>query len=529
MELPFAFAMDLAWNSSRFDFDMVPEYLRAFASREFGHEHAEEITSILLRHSHLIGRRKYEGITSATYSFYNYHEAERVLADWEDLGSRVMNIRHSIPADGQPAFLQLVQYPIQAGLFYHRIVLGQTINQQFAIQRRNSANTIAQDVLAASEEDTDLREELHSILDGKWNGMMDQPKLEEWQYETWLYPARDIIQNLSFVQRRQDFVYALGNLGIYAEGSESAARQSYVCESCDQTRPTVGSRAPTLQAMDPYGPLNRTVDLFHRGDYRKPISFNVSAPYPWINISPASGTLTRKQPEVRLIVSIDWSSVPEGFNETVPVAVYYDTLPNFDNLHLPILNRPALPEDFSGFPATNGYMSIEAAHFQHASEGTVSFEVLPNLGTRTESGTIGLRPYKAARASSTSAQGAAVEYNIYLFDSTDSLTATIYLTQNLDTDPSLPMQYSLSIDSSEADFTRLLQEPETAGDLPDTWTDQVEDGVWTVEVELGPVSAGAHTLTWRANSPEVYLEKVVLDTGNAVRDSYLGPPETKLV
>ncbi|KAL4746369.1 hypothetical protein BDW72DRAFT_197774 [Aspergillus terricola var. indicus] len=533
MELPFAFAMDLAWNSSRFDFATIPHYLRAFVSRELGckDKEAEEIASILLRHGELIGRRKYEGITSATYSFYHYHEVERVLQEWEDLGARVTNACAFISPASQAAFMHLVQYPVQAGLIYHRIVLGQTINQQFAIQRRNTANTVAEQILAASEADADLREEFHAMIDGKWDGIMDQPKLEQWQWETWLYPSRDIIQNLSFVQPRQDFVYNLGNLGIYAEGSQSAAMQSYVCESCDQTAPTVGSRAPTLPTMDPYGPATYTVDFFHRGDHRKPISFNLSVPYEWINISLASGKLSQETPEERLTVSIDWPKVPKGFNETVLIDIHYDAQPHFENLHIPILNRPALPAGFHGFPAINGYVSIEAAHFQRANSGsgTVSFHSLPHLGTRTKSGAVALRPYKAARASTSAAQNARVEYDIFLFEGSQNLTATLFLTQNLDTDPALPMQYSLAIDSSEGSFTRLLHEPETPGDLPDIWTDQVEDGVWTVQVQLGPVSAGRHTLTWRVNSPEVYLEKIVLDTTGAVRKSYLGPPETMMV
>jgi hypothetical protein len=279
--------------------------------------------------------------------------------------------------------------------------------------------------------------------------------------------------------------------------------------------------------MDPYGPAFYTVDLFHRGNHRKPISFNLSIPYEWINISLVSGKLSQENPEERLTVSIDWPKVPESFNETVLIDIHYDTQPHFENLHIPILNRPALPAGFHGFPATNGYVSIEAAHSQRAISGsdTVSFKALPHLGTRTKSGAVALRPYEAARVSTSTAQNTRVEYDVFLLGSSKNLTATLFLTQNSDTDPSLPMQYSLAIDSSEASFTRLLQEPETPGDLPDIWTDQVEDEVWTVQVQLGPVSAGKHTLAWRVNSPEVYLEKVVLDTAGAVRKSYLGPPE----
>ncbi|KAL4928167.1 uncharacterized protein BDV17DRAFT_298694 [Aspergillus undulatus] len=525
MELPFAFAMDLAWNSSKFSFDKIPRYLQAFAAREFGPEIAEEIGSILLEHSRLIGRRKYEGTTPLTYSFYNYNELDRVLDEWEDLATRVIAVRRTLSPSHHAPFFHLVQYPIQSGLLYHRIVLRQSTNQQYAIQRRNSANDIAHDILADSEVDADLLEEYNALLDGKWNGILAQPKLEQWQWETWLAPSRDLIQNLSFVQPRQDFVYVLGNLGIHAEGSQSANRQSWVCESCDPSMPTEGSRRGRVPVMDPYSP-NRTVELFHRGDHRVPISWRLEIPHDWITISPTSGTLDRDNSQERLEVSINWDSVPAELNEDVLIGVHYDTLPNFDNFAIPVQNLPAPPDSFHGFPASAGYISIEAPHYQRVSDRDVYFETLPHLGTRSISGTVALRPYKAARNSPSSARAATVEYDIYLFNSTESLTATVYITQNLDTDPDLPMEFSLSLDPTAANFTRLLAEPETAGDLPETWTSEIEDAVWTREVRFANVTAGAHTLVWRVDSPEVYLEKIVLDTGGKVGGSYLGPPET---
>ncbi|KAL4796349.1 hypothetical protein BDV19DRAFT_398386 [Aspergillus venezuelensis] len=528
MEVPLAFAMDLAWDSSRFNFEKIPTYLETFAAREFGADHAEEIGLILLDQSRLIGRRKYESTTPLTYSFQNYNELNRVLAEWEELGTRVSILRDNLLSEYHAAFFHLVQYPIQAGLLHHRIVLRQSINQQYAVQRRNTANYIAYEILADSEADLDLLEEYNTLIDGKWDGILIQPKLEQWQWETWLAPSRDIIQNLSFVPRRQDFVYVLGNLGIYSEGSQSANRHSWVCESCDPSAPTEGSWRGTLPIMDPYS-ANRTVELFHRGDYRLPIEWWLEIPYDWIRISSTSGTLNQEHQQERLEVSITWDKVPYNFNEDVLIGVHYDTLPKFDNFVVPIQNLPSPPEDFRGFPATAGYISIEAPHHQHISDGRVHFKAIPHLGTRSNAGALALRPYTAARSSPSTARSATAEYNIYLFNSTESLNATLYFTQNLDTDPDLPMEYSLTLDSNPANFTRLLEEPETTGDLPETWTDEVEDAVWTRKVTLASASAGEHTLVWRVNSPEVYLEKIVLDTGSMVKDSYLGPPETRML
>ena len=177
MEVPLAFAMDLAWHSSRFNFGSIPAYLETFAAREFGADHAEEIGAILLEQSRLIGRRKYESTTPLTYSFHNYNELNRVLVEWEELGARVAIMRDSLSSDYHAAFFHLVQYPIQAGLLYHRIVLRQSINQQYAIERRNTANDIAYSILADAEEDIDLLEEYNTLLEQLHRQCGDTEKL----------------------------------------------------------------------------------------------------------------------------------------------------------------------------------------------------------------------------------------------------------------------------------------------------------------------------------------------------------------
>lgn len=106
------------------------------------------------------------------------------------------------------------------------------------------------------------------------------------------------------------------------------------------------------------------------------------------------------------------------------------------------------------------------------------------------------------------------------------MNATLYVTAGLDTDPTLPMMYSLSLDDADIYHVRLLEEPKLPGDLPDTWLSEVANSVWTRNVTFGPVGKGSHTLRWSVNSPELYLEKIVLATRKPLGESYLGPPET---
>ncbi|KAJ2989814.1 hypothetical protein NUW58_g3275 [Xylaria curta] len=533
LEMPFGFIMDLAWNTSSIDFNTIPDYLEAFASREFGSEHASKISEILLEQSRLIGRRKYESVQLNTYSVVNYKENERVLSEWRALAGSVLSVLDQLPEERKDAYWHHVQYPILSGQAYYSAILGLGKNQQIGLERRNSANALADQVRQDFDRDFELTERYDSIADGKWAGILAQPHYDQYTQsggDDWAEPTKDVITGLWYVQMRQNSTYAFGNLGIFAEGSESAQKQGRSLPSGWSSRPTTDRFAPTLPIIDPYGKGTWTVDLFHRGDYRIPIEWEVDIPYDWIRFTPSSGTISMNQLEQGVNISIDWSAVPNDTDEKVGVRINYNHSPWFDLIHLPIMNHK-VPDGFIGFPETSGIISIEAPHFQRRSEGNVTFEHIPYLGTRTDSGSLALRPYKEARVSEDVARDTWVEYDIYLFNATSPLTATVYVNGALDTDPTLFMRYSLTLSDGDApaNFTRLLGDPARPGDTPPNWRTTVADNVWVRTVTLGNVGKGRHTLRWQTNSPEVYLEKIVLNTRGGLKNSYLGPPETRLL
>lgn len=522
--------MEMAYNMSSITFDTIPDYFEAFATREFAPDNASEIASIIMEQSRLIGRRKYESVQAWTYSVLNYHETERVLAEWQALADRVWAARDTLPEDRKDAFWHHIEYPIISGYYYYQAMLGLGINQHYGLERRNSANVVAQRAIQAFEEEYDLIEQYDAMLNGKWTGILAQPHYDQYDQsaaDNWKEPTRDVLTGLWYVQLRQNSTYAFGNLGISAENTKNAWLQGRSLPSADASAPTVGGFAPVLPTMDPYGKGVWNVDLFHRGDYRIPIEWKLEIPYEWILISPSSGEVTGSGPDQRLNISIDWDAVPADFNEEVEVRINFNTQPWFDLIHLPIVNYQA-PADFIGFPETSGMISIESPHFQRVSEGAdVSFAHIPYLGTRSDSGSLALRPYTGAREDLDAAHSAWAEYDIYLYDNTPgSLVAYLYINGALDTDPTLLMQYSLTLDSGEPNWTRLLGDPGQPGDTPPGWQTSVADHVWIATVDLGSVEAGVHTLRFMANSPEVYLEKITVNTRGGLQGSYLGPPET---
>lgn len=528
LEVPFSFAMDLAWNASSIDLDSIPDWLEAFSAREFGTEAAEEAASVLLAYSHLVGLRKYEMTTEATYSVLNYREAERVLDAWTALASRARALHEGLAEDRRDALFHHIVYPVVAGALYNAIMINRGRNQQFVAERRNSANDLVETLLDDFGADFDLTVEYDTLAGGKWQGIMSTPKYDI-GIDTWRPPSRDVLLNVSYVQTRQDFDYGFGNLGIYAQGSRSAWNQGRICASADPAFPTDGSFSPKLPLLTPYGPSFVVVDLFHRGDHRKDVVWSLDVPYDWLRFSSTSGALSGDQAEQRLNISVDWDAVPEGFDEAFAVRIDWEPAPYFDDLIVAVANQ-RVPDDFSGFAEVDGIISIEAPHFQRASEEDVAFQTMPRLASRSDSGSIALRPFGEAREDAEAARGAWVEYDIYLFgDKGGDLNVTLYVTGALDTDPDLPLMYSLTVDGGEGDLARLLEDPEAVGELPPDWEHHVADSVWIRTVGLGSVEAGQHTLRWSVNSPELYLEKLVVQFNKTAPSSYLGPPESQQI
>lgn len=524
--------MTVAWNASAVDFDTIPEWLVTLSQRDFGPDLAGEASRVLFDYSHLVGLRKFEITLPNTYSIMNYHEAERVLQAWTDLAARAKSVHSRLPADRRDPFYYHAVYPSVAGANYHSIQIKTALNYQFAAERRNSANQLATDILDEFGIDWDLVLEYDQAAGGKWAGIMSTPKFDIGSV-SWIPPSKDVLPNISYVQTRQDFDYGFGNLGIYAQGSQSAARQGRICASIDPAFPTEKGFKPVLPVITPYGPDFVTVDLFHRGDSRKSIAWSADVPYVWLQFSLTSGTVYSEQLEQRINITVDWSRVPEGFQEEFDVRINWEPEPSFDNLRLTVFNNK-VPEGFTGFPDAGGVISIEGSHFQRSSSAnsnsSVSFQHIPHLGSRSNSGSIALRPYHEARGNPSASHHAWVEYEIFLFgNATGQLNSTLYINSALDTDPNLPIHYSLTLDdpSTNPTMTRLLLQPSAVGELPDDWTTSVAEGVWKRTAVLGEVQPGKHTLRFGANSPELYLEKIVLEFGRPAPASYLGPPETR--
>ena len=266
--------------------DQIAEFTRQWAQRQFGPEHADEIADILSRYGKYNGWRKPELLEPTTFSLTNYHEAERVLDDWQEITSKAERIYATLPAQQRDAFYQLVLYPTKACATVAELYIAAGRNHLYAKQQRASTNAQAALVHQLFKQDQDLSNEYnHKLAGGKWDHMMDQTRIG---YTTWSDPKQNVMPSVQEIQVPQD-----SSLGIAVEGSAS----SWPGEAGE----------PTLPTFDSVNQQRFSVDIFNRG--KQPFEFTASADQPWINLSKASGTIDQDE---QVWVSIDWGTVPVG-------------------------------------------------------------------------------------------------------------------------------------------------------------------------------------------------------------------------
>ncbi|KAE8341322.1 hypothetical protein BDV24DRAFT_174739 [Aspergillus arachidicola] len=485
------------WIFNVGDLKPMEEFFYTFIEHTFhlGSAVSQQCSELLLKYDRLVALRKHEHIEPETFSLIHYGEAEDVLQRWEELLSQAEELEKSIPAPMMPAYFQLILHPIKASCIYVALRVAQAKNQLYAVQRRNSANTWAYEALRLFEEDFNLSEEYHSLLNGKWNHIMRQPHYGYTQ--TWHAPSRDMISGLSFVQNRQDS----NPVGLTNEES-------------DRTHPSRRDLVAgvTLPPMEPYGPKSRYFEIYCRGT--KSVSWTLTSPHRWLSLSPSSGTIQPKGGDERVKITVDWEKVPSQFDDVLLVDLR-SSLGDYKHIHVPVSNR-TVAADTTGFVEADGHVSIYATSLINSPLS--AYRILPFIG-RTPTGGVALT------ASTPVSHSEYLQYPFITFTSTATATLILDFTLTLDTDTNSPITYNIQLDDGALASHRLVPQVEKPGKLPDGWHDSVMDNIWTRRHSVDLSFPGLRTLRVRLANENCVLEKIVVDLGG-VRASYLGPPES---
>lgn len=490
MEFPMEFFLDYARTPARWDKDHLDEFTKLWAAREFGPEHANEIATAMEEYTRYNGRRKPELIDSSTFSLTNYHEADRVEAQWRSLAQRVDDLAPKLPADERASYFELIQYPVDACANLTRMYITAARNAADARMGNPRADAEAEEVRKLFARDAALSDEYnHKLLNGKWDHMMDQTHIG---YTSWNEPPVNVMPAVSWIQ-----VPAEGSLGVSAEDASFVRTEAWFGMS--------------LGTIDSVSRKTRTLTLFDRG--KTPAPYTVQTNVPWIIASSSAGTVAAG--EQKVVLRVDWTKLPANSQQAEGTVAVSSGDEHPMTYHLRAMRLPLTRENAQGFVESDGYVAIEAADtWKRTADNEVHWEELPGYGETRSA--MAIFPVTAASNTESNAE---LEYRMYLYDAGEfQLHATLAPTLNFV--PGRGLRFAVSVD----DGPRTIVD-ELAHYSPRDWAQAVSDGVRRVTVPLNFGNAGYHTLHIWAVDPGVVLERVVISHGS-LRPSYLGPPES---
>ncbi len=495
---PLHYFMDLAWygGDSLTNYN-IREYTRAWAVKQFGEYYADETAEILTQYPRFNGRRKPELLSPLTYSLVDYRESEQVVESYNKLAQQAEDIYKKFPAEKQDAYYQMVYFPTRASALVNELYLAAGRNYLYAKQQRASANFWEAETQRLFRADTALMGYYNrELAGGKWRHFMDQAHLG---YVSWNDPP---VNSLRHLRLKTLEVPVEATMGVSIEGSENAWPDT-----------SVTARLPE---MDVFNKQERFIEVFNKGT--APFDFTAKSDCAWLLMDKASGTVDR---DTRIRISANWDKVPEGRSKalvhiggtgiSVPVEVTFF--------------KPAgiSPGSVKGFVESNGYVSIEAAHFaKNINTGDNGWIEVEDFGHTLS----GMRATAAtdAPALKPGVNAPCLEYQMYMF-STGAVEVNLYVAPTLNFLPGRPVRYAIAFDDGEPQLVTLVPEDFDAMNGNREWEESVSNNYRIGKSSHTVSDEGYHILKVWMVDPGVVLQKVVVNAGG-VKPSYLGPPES---
>jgi len=188
-ELQTDFFLRLAFDIDAFDFDKAASFPSDFLCEIAGEQFRSDIDASMGAALKLAASRRpdqmswhwvstlkrpyYESRQADTdFSFENYGEAGRRLAEYSDAEAAVDRVMAGVPEDSRAALFQLLEFPVKSAAAINRNYLG--VQQYRLWQRQGRAATAAvkKAVLEARKEVLSLQNKYWTILDGKWDNVV---------------------------------------------------------------------------------------------------------------------------------------------------------------------------------------------------------------------------------------------------------------------------------------------------------------------------------------------------------------------
>ncbi|WP_114955132.1 glycosyl hydrolase 115 family protein [Sphingosinicella terrae] len=203
MEYPLGFFLAMAWNPEAMTPSALAAYPAAWAEATFGPDHAGAIGEMITTYSRYAARRKPELIDQDSFPIGDVTpegldggEFGEMVAEWDALEARMLDVRARLRPDQHDAYFQLLEFPVLALANLYRLYYATAWNRKLASRNDARANFFADQVEAAFRRDGELTARYHAINGGKWDGMMAQVHMS---YVIWNDPTQQTMPSITRV------------------------------------------------------------------------------------------------------------------------------------------------------------------------------------------------------------------------------------------------------------------------------------------------------------------------------------------
>lgn len=513
MEFPMEYFLDLAYDFDKWgQRNKVEEYTYLWAQKEFGEAFAKDIAKVLSSYTKINGIRKPENLYYNIFHPINYGEADRILNMYKETASLAENIYDRIPIEKKEAFYQLVLYPAKASYNVYQLHLAVGKNHLFAKQGRNSANIFAQRANECFAKDWIYSEHYNKEMSGgRWKHMMTQAHIGDtgnWRaMEVNVMPKVDLVVPVSGPKL---LVAVPNNDKIYEKGSTN------------------------LPDFTNIGNEYYIIDVGNGGD--TPLSYSAIANQAWITMKMlhenvddvvyVTGTLKGiASADSHISVCIDWSKIASnildiqgsititGAGKTVEV-----------NVKAVRFNHKGLPR--MTYVDTHGLIVMEAEHYvKTVSLGGGEWKKLDDYGRYLSS----LKVFPTTLGAKT--PGVDAPYMEYKFVTKATGKVIVYAfgapTNSLSSETG--MKYAISIDDEKPQEVDTFPKDTPVGHGK-LWSDGVMySGRLSRTKHKLSKDEEIHTLRFYMVDSGYVLQRLVIDTGAGLLESFLGPKETYYV
>lgn len=200
MEYPLGFFLAMAWDPEAMTPDALAAYPRQWAAATFGGEHGLAIGEMITAYSNYAARRKPELIDQDSFAIggiavdgLDGGEFGGMVAQWDALEARVLEVRAALRPDQLDAYYQLLEFPVLAMANLYRLYYCVAWNRLLASRNDARANYFADQAEAAFGRDAELTRRYHMINGGKWDGMMAQVHMS---YVIWNDPTQQTMPSI---------------------------------------------------------------------------------------------------------------------------------------------------------------------------------------------------------------------------------------------------------------------------------------------------------------------------------------------